>query len=105
MAVGLCAWQPATHPGVHPLQVSGVGIQATDGGVRPPRRFVFVHPGIQATYQGARPPGVSVVGTQSANLHAASRALGECWGYLSHVHSKGLRGEGRQWLWLLWSVL
>ena len=66
-----CAWgHPATDPGVHPPEVSGVGAQVTDGGALPPRRFVSVRPGSRAIYQGARPSGVSVVGIQTADLSA-----------------------------------
>ena len=61
-AFGLCAGQPATDPGAHPPEVSGVGALATYGGPRPPRRFLCVRPGCCAAYQGAGPPGVSGVG-------------------------------------------
>ena len=45
VALGLCMGQPATDPGAHPLEVSGVGVQAT--------------------YEVVRPPGVSGVGPRS----------------------------------------
>ena len=64
--------QPASAPGVHPPEISGVGAL----------------PGSQV----GRPAGVSAVGPQSANLGACNRDSGERWGCLSCVHSPGAEG-------------
>ena len=97
--------QPATDPGAHPPEVSGVGAQATDQGACPPRHFMSVCPGSWVSYQGVCPPRISVVGTQATNLGARNQGLGECWGCSSGVHSPGVEWVGVQEVRLLQRVL
>ena len=65
-ALCLCAGQPATEPGVHPPEVSGVWAQ----------------------------PGFQVWAPSPLIWVRASRASGESWGCLSCVHSPGAEGGG-----------
>ena len=84
-ALGLCAGQLATDLGAHPPEVSGVGA--------PPGSQVCV-----ASW------GFSCV-PQSANLGVRNLDSGERWGWLSQFTVQGLRGVGRQRLWLQGRVL
>ena len=65
-ALGLWVGQLASAPGAHPPEVSGVGAL----------------------------PGFQVWAPSLLIWVRASQASGECWGYLSRVHSPGAEGGG-----------
>ena len=107
--------QPAIDPSAHPPEISGVGAQATYGGVCSPRRVVSVHPGSWVAYQGAPTCGFRCVpqatdwgilplghfgsGTQAAGplIRARSHPEFQLWAPSLLIWVRASRASGECW--------